>query len=103
MTVRGALAVAAVQLVYNFHSVRDHSKCRKSAAIEGLIVAVIDEDLRRSRVWPCCRKRYESAMIALHDGIVFNGRVFPDLGDLGVRAQSKLRHESRQNAEKARA
>src|SRR6202043_1506680 len=103
VAVRRALAVPVVQLIHNFHTVRDHSERRKSATIEGLVVAVINEKLRRSCVRPRCCKRDEPAVIALHDGIVLNGCGFPDFGDLGIGAESKLRHESGQNTEEGRA
>ena len=97
-----ALAVTAVQLVNDFHSVGDHAKCRKSVPIQPLVITIIDEHLCRTGIGPGHGKCHEPSMVALHDGIVLNNGLFPRLRNLRIPANAKLRHESRQNPEETR-
>ena len=99
-----ALSITAIQLVDNFHSLRDNAKWRKTIAVQRGVIPEVDENLRAARIG--CRslgERNKSPMIALKDAVVLNIRFFPGIGDLGIRAESKLRHESRQNAKETRA
>ncbi len=51
MAVRSALAVAAIQLVHNFHSVGNHSERSKTVPVQALIISVVDEYLGGPRIW----------------------------------------------------
>ena len=61
MAIRRAFAVTAVQLVHDIHPVSDHPERSKSVPVQPLIIAGIDEDLRRARIGAGHGERNETA------------------------------------------
>lgn len=58
-----SLAVAHVETVDDIHAMHNRRKRSESHRIQASIVAEIDEELRRARVWSARRKRYRAAHV----------------------------------------
>src|ERR1019366_1803184 len=72
-----SLAVAAVQRVHDVHAVADLADRIESRFVERRVVAEVDEQLRRARVWSGGGEGEPSARVALRDGIIGEVQVAP--------------------------
>src|SRR5580704_17680576 len=96
---RRAIAIPAVKRSNHLHANRDLAEWREAPGIKSLVVVVIDEHLGRACIGTSGREGDESRLVALGDRIVLDVGFPPLRRHLRIAVNSKLHHESLDDAE----
>jgi len=94
----GGFAIAGVDFVDHVHAFDDGAKGCETHSIEARIIAKVDEELSGAGVGAGSGEDQGGTLIALHDWIVLDLGVVPDLVDGRVGAEPELDNESRHYA-----
>src|ERR1700722_12648998 len=103
LMIGGLIRVTTVQILNYIHSGGYFPEWCEAlpALIERAIVAEVDKNLSRTRIWAASlRKRDSARRIGLRHGIVFNSRGLPSFVDRRAAGQSELHNEPGYHAKK---
>src|SRR5262245_33979782 len=91
---RSPLAVFAIDLVHDIHSLADLAEGRKTRVVEAAVVAKINEQLRRTRVGAGGGEGDGPALVARFHWVIGNLRFAPGRRDFRITVNAELAHET---------